>query len=170
MVRYLLIKCVLYLFNPIHPICLPPEDFEDIEQKCESLGTCEPSKFMPHDCIGSGWGMTKPKVRRLPENQRWGKMKIWKKSACLELGDVPLIMDDKIMCAGNSKKGESSVCHGDSGGPLACLHNGKMVLVGIVSYGPPGCPEYSGWPILRRPPNFTRVKYYVDWIRNYTVN
>ena len=51
-----------YLFNPVSPVCLPPKGYEDIEEKCESLGMCNPtSKYMPNKCIVSGWGLTEPR-------------------------------------------------------------------------------------------------------------
>ena len=162
--------CVLYLNNTVEPICLPPEDFEDIEQKCDSLGTCEQSDFMPHSCIGSGWGrinvgdpLLDASRGKYPENQRWGKMTIWKQSVCLKHGELDL--RGKIfqfLCAGNANKDDTSGCDGDSGGPLACIHNDRMVLVGIFSAGHPNCTR-------NHPGIFTRVKYYIDWIRNYTV-
>ena len=73
------------------------------------------------------------------------------------------------MCAGNEKEdGRIRTCMGDSGGPLACIHNGKMVIVGIASYTHNDCdavsPKKYDFPSM-----FTRVSYYTDWIKKYTV-
>ena len=51
-----------YLYQPVGPVCLPPKGYEDVEEKCETLGTCyRYTQNMPHKCMVSGWGMTKPR-------------------------------------------------------------------------------------------------------------
>ena len=55
----------------------------------------------------------------------------------------------------------SSLCNGDSGGPLSCLEGGKWVVRGAASWMTQlTCPgdAYSG---------YARVSSYVDWINGY---
>lgn len=60
----------------------------------------------------------------------------------------------KHICANSAS---SSVCNGDSGGPLMLRSNGKIFEIGVVSYGYV-CGNY------RYPAAFTRTQEYLDWI------
>ncbi|XP_052212373.1 tryptase-2-like [Dreissena polymorpha] len=51
-------------------------------------------------------------------------------------------------------------CQVDSGGPLACFHDGHWIKVGVVNSGK-GC---AGNPLY--PSFYTRVNYFYDWIEN----
>ena len=68
-------------------------------------------------------------------------------------------MDEKSMvCVGGQG---SSVCMGDSGGPLSCQESGKWVVRGAAS-----------WVTSRTCPGntysvYARVSSYVDWINKY---
>lgn len=52
---------------------------------------------------------------------------------------------------------DSAVCAGDSGGPLVASNGIRDAVVGIVSYGPHCSTPY--------PSVYTRVSWFVDWIR-----
>ena len=68
-------------------------------------------------------------------------------------------MDESSMvCVGGEG---SSVCNGDSGGPLSCMEGGKWVVRGAAS-----------WVTSRTCPGSTysvyaRVSSYVNWINSY---
>lgn len=52
---------------------------------------------------------------------------------------------------------DSAVCSGDSGGPLVASNGVHDAVIGIVSYGPHCSTAY--------PSVYTRVSWFVDWIR-----
>ena len=52
---------------------------------------------------------------------------------------------------------------GDSGGPLACIYDGKPVLTGVVSWGY-GCAAEGN------PGIYANVAHYIDWIWNAIEN
>lgn len=73
------------------------------------------------------------------------------------------IIDEKILCAGYPN-GRKDACKGDSGGPLMVIssenQNVRVTQIGIVSYGLK-CAE-AGFPGI-----YTRVTYYIDWIKRH---
>lgn len=51
-------------------------------------------------------------------------------------------------------------CPGDSGGPLFCKRENKVILTGIVSWGAPQC---GG---IDQPGVYVNVTNYVSWIKD----
>uniref|UniRef100_A0A671G0G6 tryptase n=1 Tax=Rhinolophus ferrumequinum TaxID=59479 RepID=A0A671G0G6_RHIFE len=72
-------------------------------------------------------------------------------------GDKVRIVQDDMICAGIENRG---FCQGDSGGPLVCKINCTWLQAGVVSWSE-GCAQPN------RPGVYTRVTYYLDWIRQY---
>ena len=56
---------------------------------------------------------------------------------------------------------DADACQGDSGGPLVTTEKGRLVQVGIVSFGM-GCAD------ARFPGVFTNVGQFLEWIRRMT--
>ena len=86
-----------------------------------------------------------------------------KGSSCLKWFRAAKLQGKNMICAGNTDDNHRDVCSGDSGGALACLQNDKIILTGITSYGV-GCGNYKNHPSF-----YTRVTYYLDWIKQYMV-
>ena len=93
----------------------------------------------------TGWGRTIPwnaTWQAQPKNDYQCKLmesevKLLEHSECQD--SYPHAFDEDI----NSKicgfRNGTNTCKGDSGGPVVVEENGKVVLVGIVSYGVAGC-------------------------------
>ncbi|XP_072887868.1 chymotrypsin-like elastase family member 2A isoform X2 [Hemitrygon akajei] len=73
-------------------------------------------------------------------------------------------ISSKLVCAGRDSN--TSVCNGDSGGPLNCWGADKRWEVhGIASFG-----SAYGCNLEKRPSGFTRVSAFNDWISQIMVN
>ena len=74
------------------------------------------------------------------------------------LDSVARISEEVQLCAGRTSGGCDS-CFGDSGGPLSIFdEDGRLVQIGVVSYGI-GCARRNA------PGVYTRVSYFIDWMR-----
>ena len=99
---------------------------------------------------------------KFPGNLKWTNISKRKCSsvASSKLGKKDnLTLTTKQICAGNSANSNKDACQLDSGGPMACMSNGVVELVGIVSYGI-GCGGTDNIPGV-----YTRVASYLNWIK-----
>ncbi|KAF3818816.1 hypothetical protein GH733_012233 [Mirounga leonina] len=126
-------------------------------------------------CWVTGWGDVNSGSEHQGQQEGWAplpppfplkqvKVPIVENSICdmqyhsgLNTGDKIQIIREDMLCAGNRKKDS---CQGDSGGPLVCKVSGTWLQAGVVSWGD-GCAQPN------RPGIYTRVTYYLDWIRQY---
>jgi len=135
--------------NYIRSVCLPPEDDINI--------------FKGVNCIATGWGQSKF-GGKLDQRLHQTDLSVVDNHQCREVyNDVYKIsINSYHICAGAMKEGvngSTGTCVGDSGGPLQCsLRDGRWYLAGITSFGS-GCAK-SGFPDV-----FTRLSYYLPWIR-----
>lgn len=102
----------------------------------------------------AGWGTTSFEGN-LPDNLLQAGIAIM--DLCERVYDFD---SRKQICAGNHQYSKDS-CQGDSGGPLMYEVNGQWIVSGVVSYGDE-CAK------LYRPGVYTRVSYYLSWIRGIT--
>lgn len=100
----------------------------------------------------TGWGLTvASKDSSLPDILQYVVLNQVSYSVCAaQYGGLP----SGVLCAAAPGK---DACQGDSGGPLALTIGGKVVQVGITSFGQ-GCadPRYSGV--------YTNVGNYYNWV------
>ncbi|BHF63746.1 hypothetical protein SprV_0200674100 [Sparganum proliferum] len=113
-----------------------------VGQNCTALGwgcacaTCPPEMYM--------------QVLQIP---------IIAPQVCRKMYKAPInLTEAKEFCAGFFRA-NTGICPGDSGGPLVCEHSGQKLLAGIVSATHAKKPE--SYPAV-----FTRVSYFVDWVRS----
>ncbi|GAV04935.1 hypothetical protein RvY_15135 [Ramazzottius varieornatus] len=129
--------------SKVLPVCLPVVSEEP------AAGT---------RCIVTGWGLM-GKVQAVKLQQ--GNVQIISRSTC---GTAPIAASQ--VCAG-TVDGSVDACSGDSGGPLVCQNSTtrKWVVQGLVSFGPS-----AGCGIPRMPAVYTKVSFYVPWIKSLTAN
>ncbi|XP_076629433.1 uncharacterized protein LOC143345828 isoform X7 [Colletes latitarsis] len=132
----------IFLGKDIMPICLPPENAEYPEGL---------------NCTISGFGSIETGKSTHSKDLRYGWIPLLDQSVCraehIYGGGA---ISDGMVCAGYLDEGIDT-CDGDSGGPLACYHNGAFTLYGITSWGQ-HCGEAN------KPGVYVRVSYYRRWI------
>ena len=111
-------------------------------------------------CFISGWGQ-----QTMDQNQtevkdilQWAKVSTVKHLFCKAAYWKKL--NDHQLCAGNTDSEHKNSCLGDSGGPLTCESRGKVLLVGIDSYGY----KYDCASYFQIPDVFTKVSSFSEWI------
>ncbi|XP_043938918.1 tissue-type plasminogen activator [Protopterus annectens] len=133
-------------------------------QEASSIRTvCLPEKGLQlpdwTDCEVSGYGKEKETSIYYSEKLKEARVKLVPYTHCKVGGDQygPAVTKNMI-CAADIE-GQEDACKGDSGGPLVCSHDGRMHLIGVVSWGE-GCGEKD------KPGVYTKVAEYHDWMYN----
>ncbi|XP_024937980.1 uncharacterized protein LOC107265302 isoform X10 [Cephus cinctus] len=126
----------------IMPICLPAENLE----------------YLPGlNCTISGWGSVETGTSGHSRDLRFSWIPLIDQSICQAsyvYGEGAI--SDGMFCAGFLEGGVDA-CDGDSGGPLACFHNGAFTLYGITSWG-----QHCG--AENKPGVYVRIAHYRRWI------
>jgi len=104
----------------------------------------------------SGWGRNNPPGNSSPARLYKVDLPGLSNSACSQLDFLRLPITSRMLCAGRHENNPVGACHGDSGGPLTYNDNGRVTLVGAVSWGNPSC---VGTTV------FARVTEVLPWIQ-----
>ena len=115
------------------------------------------------DVVISGWGLDENS--EAPEILKWSSLKIASRKECEKYWSSKYEWDlqkHKIICASDKKK---DVCKGDSGGPLIMNLDGKVTIVGIVSFGEICKEKVNGEVPMDAPGVYTSVAKYRSWIK-----
>ena len=131
--------------DQVRPICLPPKDaYIETNLICEI----------------SGWGLTSEKGSPATILQS-AKVRILNRNICRLPTWLNKNLKNDMLCAG-TYFGTIDACNGDSGGPLACLIDGRKHILGVASWGV-GCARFT------KPGAYTKVSSYTKWIESFVL-
>ncbi|XP_038840476.1 tissue-type plasminogen activator-like isoform X1 [Salvelinus namaycush] len=118
----------------------------------------DPGLVLPDwtECEISGYGKEKEFDAMHSERVKRGHVRLWPQDRCVPNVLSGRLVTSNMLCAGDTR-GLDDACKGDSGGPLVCPKDGKMTLMGLISWGD-GCGKKD------TPGVYTRVTQYTDWI------
>ncbi|KAK9971139.1 hypothetical protein ABG768_027030 [Culter alburnus] len=126
----------------------------------EVLPAClpEPNLALPDwtECEISGYGKEEEFSPFYSERIKRGMVRLWPQDQCVPEKLSGRLVTSNMLCAGDTR-GLDDACKGDSGGPLVCQKNGRMILMGLISWGD-GCGKKD------IPGVYTRVTKYSNWI------
>ncbi|ETE66683.1 Tissue-type plasminogen activator, partial [Ophiophagus hannah] len=91
------------------------------------------------------------------ERLKEGHVRLYPDSFCTSARLANRTVTENMLCAGDTRQLHDA-CKGDSGGPLVCLNDGRMKLIGIISWG-------VGCGTKNMPGVYTRVAHYLNWIQ-----
>ncbi|XP_075979473.1 collagenase-like [Anticarsia gemmatalis] len=114
--------------------------------------------FVGTSGVISGYGKTSDAQNSFPSTTtlHHTTVKVISNTVCQKSFIIPI--HGSHVCIGGERRG---TCDGDSGGPLAVVHNNQRIVIGVVSFGPSqGCE--AGLPSV-----FTRTTAYLAWIQSH---
>ncbi|XP_053348809.1 plasma kallikrein-like [Clarias gariepinus] len=145
------IKKPITFNNVVRPVCLT--------EKVKEAEFLQGKK-----CTVTGWGRLSS--GSFPDTLQKAQVPLISSDVCAEMLPEEDMKPNKVfpsnLCAGYPE-GEIDSCDGDSGGPLVCQDESTWYLTGITSWGL-DCAK----PNI--PGVYTRVSYYVPWIRSMIVS
>ncbi|XP_013924331.1 PREDICTED: tissue-type plasminogen activator [Thamnophis sirtalis] len=109
------------------------------------------------ECEVSGYGKHESSSPFFSEFLKEGHVRLYPDSLCTSARLANKTVTENMLCAGDTRQ-FNDACQGDSGGPLVCLNDGRMKLIGIISWGI-GCGKKN------TPGVYTRVSRYLKWIQ-----
>uniref|UniRef100_F7HV91 Tissue-type plasminogen activator n=1 Tax=Callithrix jacchus TaxID=9483 RepID=F7HV91_CALJA len=135
--------------NVVRTVCLPVADLQ-----LPDWTECELSGYGKHEATSPFYS------ERLKE----AHVRLYPSSRCTSQHLFNRTVTNNMLCAGDTRSGGPQAnlhdaCQGDSGGPLVCSKDGRMTLVGIISWGL-GCGQKDV------PGVYTKVTNYLDWIQD----
>lgn len=124
-----------------------------LPSRCEMEKTVDSTLFVP------GFGETKN--RSISHSMLYMRFVRMKEITNVECGLLwGWTMDERKMCAIGIESINQTTCKGDSGNGIVTKDEKGAKVLGIVSFGPPGC--------LGKPKVFTRISKYLDFIHAVT--
>ncbi|XP_044518737.1 urokinase-type plasminogen activator isoform X2 [Gracilinanus agilis] len=112
------------------------------------------------DCEVAGFGYENQNDYIYPEYLKMAVVKPITYRQCGQPDYYGTEVTPQMLCAAHPEW-KSDACQGDSGGPLVCPVDGRMVLVGIVSWG-------IDCAAKNKPGVYTRVSHFLPWIEAHT--
>ncbi|XP_069623011.1 tissue-type plasminogen activator [Ranitomeya imitator] len=112
------------------------------------------------ECEISGFGKHAHNSPLMSDQLKEGRVRLYPDKLCTPEQLADRTVTANMLCAGDTMN-QDDACQGDSGGPLVCPINGRMHLIGVISWG-------EGCGIKDKPGVYTRVTRYIDWIQQKT--
>lgn len=109
-----------------------------------------------------GWGATRfinENAAEYPTTQQEAPVPLVSLETCNSPISYGGIIAVTQLCAGYAE-GQIDTCAGDSGGPLYIVEDGRVIQVGITSFGN-GCGQENFYGI------YTNVSHYIPWLGDY---
>ncbi|KAM6956333.1 urokinase-type plasminogen activator-like [Aplochiton taeniatus] len=116
-------------------------------------GTMLPSGSV---CSIAGYGLEREKALAYSKFLKQTEVELFSQDTCKGPDYYGKLISDNMFCAGGPNW-KTDACKGDSGGPLVCDVQGRMFLLGVISWGE-GCARRN------KPGVYTRVSNYNQWI------
>ncbi|XP_066449505.1 tissue-type plasminogen activator [Eleutherodactylus coqui] len=112
------------------------------------------------ECEIAGFGKHEHNSAFLSKQLKEGRVRLFPDKLCTPQQLADRTVTANMLCAGDTVN-QDDACQGDSGGPLVCPIDGRMHLIGVISWG-----EECG--VKDKPGVYTRVTRYIDWIEQKT--